>query len=75
MSSGAANGDAEANPWWSPGAMVQTVVALALVLGLIFVLRWLMRQWSGIGAAVGGGSGGQWWKCWHAPPSPPSFTF
>ena len=35
------------------GSVVQTVAALALVLGLIFLLRWLLGKWSGQGGVVG----------------------
>lgn len=44
---------------WSMGAVVQTLAALALVLGLIYLMRWLLRQWSGQGAVALAGSSGK----------------
>ena len=41
------------------GAVVQTLAALALVLGLIYLMRWLLRQWSGQGAVALAGSSGK----------------
>ncbi len=35
----------------SMGSVVQTLAALAMVLGLIFVLRWLLQKWSGQGGS------------------------